>query len=477
MYKPLSKKAIQDIHTGSLELLSEVGIEVANEKARNIFSQHGARVGENYRVIIPPHLVEDAMRQVPEEFKLYGRQEQNNVHYRPGCFYASTGGSAQYVLDLQGRRRPATCKDLHDIISLVDELQYIDLISLPIYLNDVPREDVDVNRFFAGLKNSTKHIIGAVYTTEGLAKVCKMAEIIGGKSWKDKPIISIVLCPVISPLRLDEFATDIMVEAAEQGIITYNFSMTQVGCTAPMTMAGTLVTLNAEVLAVTTLIQLIHPGLPTLYCSVPGLTDMRTGQFITGGIEYALINAGAVQMAQFYNMPIWATAGRTDSKIPDAQAAYEHALTVPYVVGAGANHVSCGAGFIDFVLTVSFEQYVIDNEIIGMVKRMKRGFVVNPETLALDVVKRVGPGGNFMAEEHTVCYMREELYQPVLSDRLGWEQWNEGGRKDARIRASQLASDLIENHEPAGLTPAQEKDILNAIDGIIQDPAQGNESG
>jgi trimethylamine--corrinoid protein Co-methyltransferase len=242
-------------------------------------------------------------------------------------------------------------------------------------------------------------------------------------------------------------------------------------------MAGTLVTLNAEVLAVTTLIQLIHPGLPTLYCSVPGLTDMRTGQFITGGIEYALINAGAVQMAQFYNMPIWATAGRTDSKIPDAQAAYEHALTVPYVVGAGANHVSCGAGFIDFVLTVSFEQYVIDNEIIGMVKRMKRGFVVNPETLALDVVKRVGPGGNFMAEEHTVCYMREELYQPVLSDRLGWEQWNEGGRKDARIRASQLASDLIENHEPAGLTPAQEKDILNAIDGIIQDPAQGNESG
>ncbi|MGD8765768.1 MAG: trimethylamine methyltransferase family protein, partial [Desulfobacteraceae bacterium] len=239
MYKPLSKKAIQDIHTGSLELLSEVGIEVANEKARNIFSQHGARVGENYRVIIPPHLVEDAMRQVPEEFKLYGRQEQNNVHYRPGCFYASTGGSAQYVLDLQGRRRPATCKDLHDIISLVDELQYIDLISLPIYLNDVPREDVDVNRFFAGLKNSTKHIIGAVYTTEGLAKVCKMAEIIGGKSWKDKPIISIVLCPVISPLRLDEFATDIMVEAAEQGIITYNFSMTQVGCTAPMTMAGT----------------------------------------------------------------------------------------------------------------------------------------------------------------------------------------------------------------------------------------------
>jgi trimethylamine--corrinoid protein Co-methyltransferase len=243
----------------------------------------------------------------------------------------------------------------------VDELPYIDLISLPIYLNDLPKENVDVNRFFAGLKNSTKHIIGAVYTAKGLAKVCQMAEIIGGENWKAKPLLSIVLCPVISPLRLDEFAIDIMVEATKQGIITYNFSMTQVGCTAPMTIAGTLETLNAEVLAVTTLIQLIQPGIPTLYCSVPGLTDMKTGQFVTGGIEYALINAAATQMAQFYKMPNWATAGRTDAKIPDAQAAYEHALTVPYVVLAGANHLSCGAGFLDFLLTVSFEQYVIDN--------------------------------------------------------------------------------------------------------------------
>ena len=470
MYKPLSEKAIQDIHAGSIELLGEVGIRVANEKARKIFARHGARVTDDQRVIMPPQLIEDTMRQVPPEFKLYGRQAQHDIHYRPGCFYASTGGSAQYVLDLEGKRRPATCKDLHDIISLVDNLQYIDLISLPVYLNDVPKEDVDVNRFFAGLKNSTKHIIGAVYTTAGLAKVCKMAEIVGGQDWKARPIISIVLCPVISPLRLDEFATDILVEAAQQGIITYNFSMTQVGCTAPMTIAGTLVTLNAEVLAVTTLIQLIHPGLPTLYCAVPGLTDMKTGQFITGGIEYALISAGAVQMAQFYHMPIWATAGRTDSKIPDAQAAYEHALTVPYVVQAGANHVSCGAGFLDFVMTVSFEQYVIDNEIIGMAKRMQRGFEVNSETLALDVVKQVGPGGNFMAQEHTLRHMRSELFQPILSDRDGWEKWSAAGSPDTRDRARKLAGSYLANHEPEGLTPTQEKEILNSIDGIIPDP-------
>jgi len=355
-------------------------------------------------------------------------------------------------------------------MSLVDKLPHIDLISLPIYINDLPKKYVDVNRFFAGLKNSTKHIMGAVYTVKGLAQVSKMAEIIAGENWKTRPIISVVLCPLISPLRLDREATEILVQAAEQGIITHNFSMTQVGCTAPMALAGTLVLLNAEVLSVTTLIQLIKPGLPTLYCSVPGLTDMMTGRFITGGIEYALLNAAATQMAQFYKMPNWATAGRTDSKIPDAQAAYEHALTIPSVALSGATHVSCGAGFLDFVLTVSFEQYVIDNEIIGMVKRMRRGFEVNQETMALDLIKRIGPGGNFMTEEHTVRHMREELFQPILSDRQERERWLEAGGKDARERARDLAKKYIDNHMARGLTPDQERNVLNSIEGIVKDP-------
>ena len=470
MYKPLSQKAVEQIHAGSLELLADVGIEVASEAAKNIFRRNGAKINGNNRVTIPPKMVEDAVRHAPSEFSLYGRREQNHIHYRPGCFYASTGGSAMYVLDLKGSRRPATCRDLHDIIALVDELPFIDLISLPVYTGDLPKELVDVNRFFAGLKNSTKHIIGAVYTLDGLTKVAQMAEIVAGENWKEKPVISIVLCPVISPLRLDRVATDIMVEATRQGIITFNFSMSQVGCTAPMTIAGTLVTLNAEILAVTTLMQLIRPGSPTLYCSVPGITDMKSGRFITGGIEYALLNAAATQMAQFYKMPNWATAGRSDAKVPDAQAGYEHALTVPYVVLAGANHVSCGTGFLDFVLTVSFEQYVIDNEIIGMVKRIHNGITVDEDTMAVEVIKNVGPGGNFFGEKHTLRYLTEELFQPTLSDRQEWKNWQEAGGKDARRRARDLAEKYIGRHEATGLTPDQQRDITNAIEGIVSNP-------
>jgi trimethylamine--corrinoid protein Co-methyltransferase len=434
--------------------------------------QNGAVVVDGKRVLLPRDLVERSLAQAPREFTLYGRRPENDAHYQEGSFHTSTGGSALYVLDLDtGNRRLSTCRDLHDIIALVDQLDNIDVISLPIYLNDLPKQDVDVNRFFAGLKNSTKHVIGAVYTVAGLDKVARMAEIIAGEKWRETPIVSVVLCPIISPLRLDESATEILVEAASKGIITHNFNMVQVGATAPVTLAGTLTLMNAEVLAVTTLIQSIKPGLPCFYCSVPGLCDMSTGMFVTGGIESALLNVGATQMAQHYHIPNWATAGRTDSKIPDAQAGYEHALTMPYVCLAEASHVSCGTGFLDFVLTVSFEQYVIDDEIIGMVRRMKRGVEVNKETIGLEVIKEVGPGGNFMAELHTIKHMRSEFYQPKLSNRQERGVWLKDGGKDTWQRARELARQYIKDHSRKGLSGQEEREILARIEGIVADPA------
>jgi trimethylamine--corrinoid protein Co-methyltransferase len=178
-------------------------------------------------------------------------------------------------------------------------------------------------------------------------------------------------------------------------------------------------------------------------------------------------------MAQHYTMPNWATAGRTDAKIPDAQAGYEHALTIPYVCLAGASHVSCGAGFLDFVLTVSFEQYVIDNEMIGMVRRMKRGVTVNAETIGMDVIKAVGPGGHFLAEPHTVKYMRHEFYKPLLSDRRERETWLRDGGKDTWQRARELAKQLIRDHRRKGMSDQMEREILSQVDGIVACPSHG----
>jgi trimethylamine--corrinoid protein Co-methyltransferase len=470
MYKPLSRRDIETIHRNSLEILEKSGVLVYNDRAIEILSTHGAIVDSEKRIVKFPHImIEENIRKAPSSFTLYGREEKNHIYHRKGKVYTSTGGSALYILDLErGQRRLATLSDLRDIIKLVDALDHIDLVSLPIYPNDLPKEKVDINRFYIGLSYSTKHIAGAIYTLIGLEKVCRLMEIISDQEdWQKRPLISIVLCPIISPLRLDNDPTDLLIKCTQKGIVTYNMSMVQVGSSAPMTLAGTLTIMNAEFLAVATLIQLIKPGLPTFYVCVPGLTEMRKGTWVSGGVEYALLNGGATQMAHFYGVPVWATAGRTDSKVVDIQAGYEHAMTIPYTFLAKANHITCGAGFLESVMTVSLELYVIDNEIIGMAKRVQRGIEFNSETLALDIILEKGPGGNFLGEPHTVKYMRSELFNPIVSDRSDRIEWEQRGSKDGWARAREVVKKILSTHKPKRFDPKIETKIREEFPEIV----------
>jgi len=471
MFRPLSRRNIEEIHRNSLEILEKSGVVTYNDPALKILSENGAMVDSDTRIVkFPPRMIEEQIKKAPSRFILYGREKKNHIAHRPGKVYTSTGGSPLYILDIEtGQRRLATLQDLKDIITLVDALGHIDLISLPVYPNDVPKEKVDLNRFYTGLRYSTKHIAGALYTMNGLDQVCRMVEIISGREdWQKKPLISVVLCPIISPLRLDSDTTELLIECTRRGIVTYNMSMVQVGSSAPMTLAGSVTVMNAEVLAVATLIQLINPGLPSFYVCVPGLTDMKKGTWFTGGIEYALLNGAATQMARFYGVPVWTTAARTDSKVIDVQAGYEHAMTIPYAFLAGANHITCGAGYLDFVMTVSLELYVIDNELIGMARRVERGIEVTPEALALDLIRNVGPGGNFMGETHTLKYMRSEVFEPVISDRYERTEWERKGSKDGWVRAREIAKKILSTHQPTGFSPGIEKRLREELSEIIQ---------
>jgi len=471
MFRPLSRRNIEEIHRNSLEILETSGVMIYNDRALKILSENGALVDSDTRIVtFPPRMIEEQIKKAPSRFTLYGREKKNHITHRPGKVYTSTGGSPLYILDIEtGQRRLATLQDLKDIITLVDALGHIDLISLPVYPNDVPKEKVDLNRFYTGLRYSTKHIAGALYTMNGLDQVCRMVKIISGREdWQKKPLISVVLCPIISPLRLDSHTTELLIECTRRGIVTYNMSMVQVGSSAPMTLAGSVTVMNAEVLAVATLIQLINPGLPTFYVCVPGLTDMKKGTWFTGGIEYALLNGAATQMARFYGVPVWTTAARTDSKVIDVQAGYEHAMTIPYAFLAGANHITCGAGYLDFVMTVSFELYVIDNELIGMARRVERGIEITPETLALDLIRNVGPGGNFLSETHTIKYMRTELFTPFVSDRYERSEWEQRGSKDGWVRAREIAKKILSTHQPTEFSPGIEKRLREELPEIFQ---------
>ncbi len=469
-YQPLKQSSIERIHQASLEIFEEVGFEVYYDEALEIFARSGAKVDfEQKRVRLSPQLVEKAISTAPSKVVLYGREEKHDLILEGKRVYLGTGGTAPNVLDLEtGEKRLSSLEDVKQIAKLVDALDNVHFYLLPVFPNELPQEQVDVNRFYAGLANTTKHVTGGVWHPEGARNAIKLASIIAGgyEELKKKPIISIICC-VISPLRLDKNYTELMIIAAENGIPVMVPSEALCGSTSPITLAGDVLQVNVETLAGVILTQLVNPGTPVLYATVSTIADPRRMSYTSGAVEMGLINAALAQMAQFYAIPFYATAGMSDAKLPDAQAGYEKAITSLLVAMAGANFIHDSAGLLEFAMTASYEQYVIDDEINGMVMRAIRGIEFNEDTLALDVIKNVGPTGTFFDQVHTVKHLRSEFFFPKLSDRSPREQWVEKGAKDTRERAREIAKNILLNHKPLPIPPDIDKKIRETIPGMV----------
>ena len=349
----------------------------------------------------------------------------------------------------------------------MDGLDNIHLFLLPTYPNELPIEQVDVNRFFAGLDNTTKHVMGGLYTFDGVKQVTRMAEIIAGSGerLRQRPIISMIAC-TISPLKMDGEYGDFIVAIAKSGIPMVCPAEPLCGATSPVTLAGNLVIQTVDSLMGVMLTQIVNPGTPVIFGSVSSNTDLRDLKYLAGSVEMGLINAAGAQMAQFYKLPFYATGGMTDAKVLDAQSGYESAITNMLCALAGANFIHDAAGLMEFALTVCYEKYVIDNEILGMVMRAVEGIKVNDDTLAFDLIKEVGPGGNFVTAKHTRRFMRSEHYQPLLSDRDSREDWGAKGRKTTWKRAAEKAKEIMSQHNYS-LPDATRAQVLSEIHGIV----------
>lgn len=466
-YKPLSEGDIAQIHDTAMRVFEEVGVQVNSEKATEYFRQAGARVEENV-VKLPRDMVMELVHRAPSSVTLCGQQPRHNLDLGGARVYAGTGGTALNVIDgVSGERRRATLQDLKDIARLVDGLENIHFFLLPTYPSEVDVEDVDANRFFAGLDNTSKHIMGGVYTHEGIEKVIRMAEIIAGSrdELRRQPFISIILC-AISPLVIDKKYGDMIVTVAEAGIPAALPAEPLCGSTSPVTLAGNVVIQVVDSLAEVCLTQLVNPGTPAIFGSVASSSDFRDLKYITGCIEMGLVNAASAQMAQFYHLPFYATAGMSDAKVVDAQCGYESALSNLLCALGGANYIHDAAGLMDFALSVSLEKYVVDNEILGMVMRAVEGITVNEDTLAFDLIKEIGPGGHYVYTRHTRKHMRTEHYQPSLSDREHLERWQAEGRRDTAARARNKVDEILAT--PGYRLPEEVRSrVLNEVPGII----------
>ncbi len=471
-YKPLTDDEIAKIHQTVLRVFEEIGILVSLPEARELFRQAGANVDDTDCIVkISQGLVEELIDQAPSFVTLCGRGKNNELDCEIGGkkVYMGTGGTALNVQDPGSNdSRRATLEDIMDMARLVDILDNIHFFMLNVYPNELPVEDVDVNRFGTAMNYTRKHIMGGVYTVEGVRNVIKMAEYIAGGHNKlmERPFISMVTC-VVSPLRLDEHYSQLTIEVARNGIPVVVPAEPLCGATSPVTLAGNLVVQNVDTLAGVMLAQLANPGAPTLYGSVSSIADLRTMKYLSGAVEMGLLNAAAAQMAQFYNLPYYATAGMSDSKINDAQAGYESAITNLMVALAGGNFIHDAAGFLEFCMTASYDKLVIDNEIIGMVMRAVEGIKVDDETLAFDLIKKTGPGGHYVSSRHTRHFMRTEQYFTQLSDNKDRLQWENDGSKDALVRATEKARQVL-NSKPRSFIPEEMKELMiKEIPGLI----------
>lgn len=454
-YAPLAEADKKKINDAALTVLERAGMMVGTETGRRAFKAAGAIVDESTRVVkIPRGMVEDAIASAPRTLVLHGRQSKYDVPLEDKKVYCGTGGTALYVLDLEtGERRPSETRDVRMNARLTDALENVHLFTINVYPNEIKEiNEVDINRFYHSITNTSKHVMGGIYSLEGTRQVVEMASMIaGGKGQlRERPFISFITL-MISPLKVDDLYGEITCYLAREGIPVVTPSEPLCGATSPVTLAGNIVIHCAESLAGVTLVQLINKGAPVIFGSVGSITDMRTMSHVSGAIERGMLNAAITQMAHYYRLPYYSTGGMSDSKVVDAQAGFESAMGLLLVMMAGANYIHDAAGLMEFDLTVSYEKMVIDDEIIGMCNRVLKGIEVNEDTLATDLICSSGPGGDFMSELHTVEHMRDEFFFPKIADRDERENWASKGSKDAVTRGREIALKLLKEHKPEPL--------------------------
>lgn len=473
LYRPLSAKDVVQIHETSMRVFEEVGIRVKNAEARELFARAGARVDRESAVVrMEADLVMDIIDRAPSMVHLYGQRREHTLHVGGSNVYAGTGGTALNVLDPGGNeRRRATLADLRDMARVVDRMPHIDFFMLPVFPSDVEEEHVDVNRFGAALAYQGKHVTGGVYTAEGIHNVIRMASLIAGseRALRERPLVSFVTCCGISPFVLDDLYSNLAMEVARAGLPVITPVEPLCGTTSPVTLAANLVVQNVDTLAGVALTQLVNPGTPVMYGCISSLADMKDLKYLSGAVEMGMMNAGATQLARHYGLPIYATAGMSDSKTLDAQSGYESAITNLLVALAGGNYIHDAAGLMEFCMTASLEKCVMDDEVLGMVMRAVRGIEVNEKTLAFDEMKKIGPGGHYVSSRHTRKFMRREQFVPRLSDRKSWEEWSAEGSPDTRERARRTVAEILSG--PAATVPPEEvmERIREEVPGLNRD--------
>jgi len=459
----LDADGIAAIHAATLRVLSEAGAFFEDREAVDLLASAGATPDAEGRIGIPRALVERAIASAPKAMRIYTREGQEALRLEPGYVYCGTGSDCPNVHDFEtGERRPATVRDIELFTRLSDALPNIDFILSMGLASDAPTYTADLHHFQAMVTHTTKPIFFTAVVEENLSRIIQLASQIAGsqQALEERPFLAHFAMPS-PPLRHSKVALQNLITCARHSMPVVYASGTQVGASGPMSLAGSTVSSNCDVLSGLVVHQLANPGAPFIYgvCIAP--LDMRTLIECYGAPEHFLGDLVNVQTAQSYGLPTWGYAGNSDAKVLDLQAALEYYGSTLMGLLSQCNLLH-DVGYLESGMAASCESIVFGNEVVEFARRTLQKVEIDEESLAVEAIKRLGPGGTFLMEEHTVQHLRDFWYSPLI-DRRGYQEWAGAGRQTMSDRLRARTREILASHEPVAL----DRSILKSMDDFI----------
>jgi len=462
-FRTLTVKQLEDIHSASCRILNEVGVVVHHDEALEILNKAGAYTDQSGRTYIPEVLVKKAIKSAPSRITIYNRLGSPVMWLEGSNCYFGAGSDTLFFFDpVSGERKPWKTEDVKKALYVLDYLPNIDFAMSMGMLSDVDKRMINRVQYALMLKNSIKPQVVVAEDGETLKDIIKMASCaVGGKEKLQYQPIFALYCEPTSPLQLPYESLDKLLLAAENKV-PVNFACGALaGATTPVTVAGAVAQANAEALCGLVVHQLKNPGAPFLFGYGNSPLDMRSMQAIYAVPEALLLHGCVCDLARYYSLPSWGYAGCSSSKVCDEQAVLE--ATMFTVMGAlqGCNLMH-DVFYIDSGRAGSLELLVLMDEVISRARHMLKGVNTSEEYLGVEAIKRVGPAGNFLGDQHTAKHFKEN-WQPAVSDFNSYEVWTALGSKTTGERIKEKIKKIIETHRPAALSP----DVEKCIDSII----------
>lgn len=459
-----TEEQLDRIHEATLKIWDDIGVAFKDDEALEIFKRNGVKVDGNV-VHIDKATFEKAIASVPAEFVLHARNPEKNVIIGGSHIALAPGYGCPFIITADGEKKVPQLEDYQNLCKLVQTSPVINLTGqLMADPGDVPSGTSHLHMLLSNILFCDKPFVGSAVSREAAVNSFEMAAIAwgGADQLEDKPVMVSIISS-LSPLQYSSEMAGALIEYAKNGQANMIGGLMMAGSTGPVQLPGLLALQNAEFMAGIVLTQLIRPGSPIIYGGTSSITDMRKGALSVGAPELSVIQNAQAQIARYYGIPCRGSGGVSDAMVPDAQAALESAIALNTTLRSGSHFILHACGILGAYIGMSFEKFLIDEEILGMLLRLYQPMEINDETIDFDTIKAVGIGGEYLTHPTTFKHCRSEFFQPMLTRRLTHTGWVNDGKKWTHEVAAELLAKRLEAYQKPDIAPSIESELQEYV--------------